>query len=225
MRWILAVAAVLFVASEGRAAQPPIPRTELAIHYRLGKAWTSLRIAGRDVEAMVDTGSTGLVVLATAIDAAGVRSKGKVRPFSYADGERFTGYAARAPILFTDPSSDIDIIVISAATCMPSLPRCPAAQSPVAPNATNFANYRINGPGGFQAILGLGLGSHPYPSFIGSGIKRWIVDTPHRKIILNPDDNDLAGFVFHHRVADRLGCGFSSARVPYRGRQEDLRPN
>jgi hypothetical protein len=49
MRWILAVAAVLFVAGEGRAEQPQIPRTELAIHYRQGKAWTNLRIAGRDV--------------------------------------------------------------------------------------------------------------------------------------------------------------------------------
>jgi hypothetical protein len=100
-------------------------------------------------------------------------------------------------VLFSkDASLTVPVMLATRATCVED-PYCPA-------ESVDFAHYRFGGKRGFGAILGIGMptpGAPPNP-FAAAGIKSWIVDWPNGKIILNPDDRDLDGFVVHRRIDD-----------------------
>jgi hypothetical protein len=189
----------------GRGGQ--IPRSEVDLHYRRvgggSVLWTTILVAGKAIDALVDTGSTALVVFSSALDEPQSLAKGPSTWTSYGDGERFDGQISRVPVLFSkDASSTVPVMLATSVKCVPLHPHCPA-------EGVDFTHYRFGGKGGFGAILGIGIGQDKQQPFAAAGIKRWIVDWPNSKIILNPDDRDLDGFVFHHRVVDRetiSGC-------------------
>jgi hypothetical protein len=205
------VAAWLLISGETLAGpkQSAISRSELSIQYRqvhgVTRAWTTLIINHKAVDVMVDTGSSGLVLLATALDDPQALPKGNRLYYTYGGGVRFDGRLSRVTVQFSpDVTATIPVAIMTSATCIPSHPHCEA-------EGVDFAHYRIAGPGGFGAVFGIGMRS--WNPFVEAGIKRWIVDTPNHRIVLNPDDRDLDGFVFHHRVAgaEDLKAGFENA--------------
>jgi hypothetical protein len=215
MRWMLAIAAAWLVvgleACLAAQSHPTtvLPRSELSIQYRQVRgitfAWTTLIISHKAIDVLVDTGSTGLVLLASAVDDPQALPKGNHVYYSYANGDRFDGRFSRVTVQFSqDVTATIPVALMTSATCIPSHPKCDVGG--------DFAQYRLGGPGRFGAVLGIGIRFSNNP-FVDAGISRWIVDIPHNRIVLNPDDRDLDGFVFHHRVAgaEHLKLGFESA--------------
>jgi hypothetical protein len=101
------------------------------------------------------------------------------------------------------------------ASCKPERPKCGAA-------GVKLADYRIASAGiagkGFQAILGIGIGSDRDPNpLLEAGAKRWIIEVPEigskapGRLILNPDDKDLFGFYF-----SSLSLHSSQLKMAYR---------
>jgi hypothetical protein len=199
---------MITVVTSARGSE--VPRSELDLHYRHAgrgfQLWTTMLVAGRAVDALVDTGSTGLVLLSSAIDQPQLLPKGPSMWTSYGDGERFGGHSSRVPIQFSkDASLTVPVLLATSVSCLPSLRHCPAERVDFAHYRIGGKGDRIGGEGGFGAILGIGMPTPwtaPNP-FAAAGIERWIVDWPNSKIILNPDDRDLDGFVFHNLIVDR----------------------
>ena len=210
--WLSGLAAllvVLFSMSPGVAVAGSTPsmtnRLELPLHFKFingtARLWTPISIGGsRTVEATIDTGSVGLLVLPSAItDTANLPNLGGFRS-SFGGGDSLIGLKTHATIAFGEngASADVPFGYITSAECIPQKPDCPAGKSA-------FQDYLIANEGlpgvGFKAILGVGMGSstigHPLTSI---GVSRWIVVIPIPgikdvgRLILNPDDADLAGF-------------------------------
>jgi hypothetical protein len=206
MKWLVLVVAAATMAVTS-AHWPVSPRSEVQLQYRrVGVAtypWTTILVAGKAVDAMVDTGSMGLVLLSSAVDAPNSLPKGASTHATYASGERYEGHLSRVTVLFSkDAKSSVPVMLATRVTCIPSHPHCTA-------EGADFAHHRIGGLGGFGAVLGIGSGTTSNP-FVAAGIKTWIVDVPNNKIVLNPDNRDLDGFIFHRRFPGRVnnisGC-------------------
>jgi hypothetical protein len=208
-----AVAAWLLFGGESLAGQTPsaISRSEISIQYRKvdgTRAWITLLINGKAVDALIDTGSNGLVLLASALDDPQALPKGNRVYYIYSSGDRFDGRLSRVSVQFSpDVTATIPAALMTSVVCIPTHPHCES-------EGVDFAHYRVVGPNGFGAVLGIGIGIRPLGNpFVDAGIKRWIVDIPNNRIVLNPDDRDLDGFVFHHRVAgaEHLKAWFENA--------------
>jgi hypothetical protein len=206
MKWLILVAATMMAVTSAHWRQVS-PRSELQLQYRrIGSAtypWTTILVAGNAIDAMIDTGSVGLVLLSSAVDAPNSLPKGASTHATYASGERYEGHLSRVTVLFSkDATSTVPVMLATRVTCIPTHPHCTAEN-------VDFAHHRIGGPGGFGAILGIGSGTTSNP-FVAAGIKTWIVDVPNNKIVLNPDNRDLDGFIFHRRFPGRVdnisGC-------------------
>ncbi len=202
----LAVFGLLVLASAPALAQNTAPltqRLELPMHYRFingtARLWVSISIgSGTAVEALLDTGSVGLLALSTAIADTGDLPDLGAFQTSFGSGDTLIGRQTHAEVSLGDASADMPFAVITATDCIAQRPDCAA-------NKMSFDDYRIANEGivgeGFKAILGIGPGrstaGHPLASI---GVSRWIVIIPIPgrqevgKLILNPDDSELAGF-------------------------------
>ncbi len=186
------------------------PRAEIPIHRRMlsnGETRFYVKVqvgAHTAMDAMFDTGSTGLRILASAIDAADYRESGYVRAYGYGSGVVYRGPLADTTISVDTVSlpKPIPIQVIRDVTCSAAKPNCPAAR-------VTAAQYRIGGDGlpgeGFPAIFGASLRSSAAPSAANNPLaaypaQRWIVSLPRPgdsapgTLILNPRDDEVAAF-------------------------------
>jgi len=213
---LLALAA-LTVASAAVAG----PRVEVPIHQATleggaPRYWVDLSIAGRPpIRAMLDTGSTGLRVLA--IDAEDLPEAGSsVREYGYTSGARFSGPIVKGPIALgaAHSAADVRLQRIDTVTCAKTRPDCPVEK-------VAAKDYRIGGRGerGFTAILGANMAEGDAPNPLKALADAWIIDLPTPgsdqpgKLILNPDAADRAGFTLvptDPKFADLRG-GFHDA--------------
>jgi hypothetical protein len=191
---LLALAA-LAVAQAAAAA----PRVEVPIHQAMleggaPRYWVDLSIAGRPpIRAMLDTGSTGLRVLA--IEAADLPVAGGVEEYGYTSGARYRGPIVKAAIALGEARADVRLQRVDTAACAKDHPDCPVDQVPA-------RDYRIGGRGarGFTAILGANMADGPAPNPLKALADAWIIDLPRSgsdqpgRLILNPDAADRAGF-------------------------------
>jgi hypothetical protein len=159
---------------------------------------------GTPIEAMLDTGSFGLRVMARALAPTQYEATGITRGYGYGSGVVLRGPLATAVVAIGDATTDapISIQVVQSVGCSQANPDCPATR--LAPG-----DYGIGGDGlrheGFDAIPGLSMRGSDAPgaavnplSVMGS--RRWIVILPGPgaaapgRLILNPGAGDLAGF-------------------------------
>jgi hypothetical protein len=157
---MLAIAAAWLVvgldASLAAQSHPTtvMPRSELSIQYRqvhgATYAWTTLIINYKAVDVLVDTGSNGLVLLASAIDDPQALPNGNHLHAIYNGGERFDGRLSHVSVQFSpDATATIPLALMTSVMCIPTRPHCPA-------EGVDFAHYRMAGPGGFGGVLGSG---------------------------------------------------------------------
>jgi hypothetical protein len=169
-----------------------------------------VKVGDRSIEAMLDTGSTGLRVLPAVVpgDLTGLPLE-----VTFALGNTMRGLAILKQVEIGSLSGPTPIEVIDGAGCRPDHPACNAL-----PQETDL---RIAGDGatahGFSAILGIGFSApdrdlpNPLELF---GAKQWIVDLPRPddakpgRIILNPDAATQAEFKLHKKYesGDVYGC-------------------
>ena len=196
-------------APDCRAAAKPkpkeYPRFEIPIERTVlldgvVRYWVPVTIGGSGpIPALLDTGSTGLLVLSRAVKKTSLRRLGRVS-YTYASGESLSGYLARAQVHVGSASTGVTVSfgVVETVKCVADKPKCSSAK-------LKPEDYGIGGDGvageGFQAILGIGPDQNVLANPLAfMGDKRWIIDLPlpgragPGTLILNPREPELAGF-------------------------------
>jgi hypothetical protein len=164
-----------------------------------------VRVAnGPKIEAMIDTGSFGLRVLARAVAATQYELTGIIRGYGFDSGVVLRGPLARALVTVGEAMTPtpINIQVAQSVSCRVTMPDCPAAR-------VTQDDYGIGGDGlpheGFDAILGLSMRVPDVPDaainpLLAMGAKKWIIILPKPgdagpgKLIINPSASDQLGF-------------------------------
>jgi hypothetical protein len=166
---------------------------------------------GAPIDAMLDTGSTGLNALPS-VDIASKPDK-SARPARtfYRNGVVLTGVTAPTRIsLGGRLEVTAAVSRTQAVTCAPDRPTCPAAS--IAP--TDYRIGAANPAEGFKAILGIGLraGAADNP-LTKIGGQAWIVvlplpgDAGPGKLILNPSPEERGRFTLFQLPRDPRGAG------------------
>ena len=156
------------------------------------------------IEAMLDTGSTGLRILPGAISPTNYAMTPRANEYGYGSGVKITGMIANASVDIGGTVTDepITIQVIQTVGCFENKPVCPASR--VAQTA-----YGLGGDGlpneGFKAIIGIsmplrGVNYDVVNPLLFLGQRIWVVILPlpgqstPGKLIINPNSEDVAGF-------------------------------
>jgi hypothetical protein len=206
----------LLLATPALARPDPAPRVEIPIReVDFGGARryvVTLQIDGQSVEAGLDTGSTGLRVLARALPAPALAASGGRTGYSYSSGVQFGGTAIRGDVAFGALHGEAPLMRIDKIGCKSEQPDCPAAH-------VDPASYGIQGDGvpgqGFAAILGVGLKEDKVANpFVALGARTWIVELPRPgnpagRIVLNPNADEIARYATLDMVDDgnnMIGC-------------------
>jgi hypothetical protein len=170
------------------------------------------------IDAVLDTGSTGLRVLSTALPERAYSASDQTSIMGFNSGDRLIGVIASAVVKIGQASTDaaIPFQIVRSVECLTRLPHCPASR-------VRFADYRLGGNGvprqGYGAIFGIKMrsadGVNP---LVQAGANSWIVTLPRPgetrpgMLILNPASGDRSGYTlfpvnggafFHDHIA---GC-------------------
>jgi hypothetical protein len=221
------LAGLLLSVASGVAARPaPLPRIEVPIGAVVlsdgARRYTiTLRIAGKEVIAGLDTGSTGLRVLHRGLPADAAGMAGPAGDYFYGSGTRFTGRTIDVAVgLGASPDVPLRVQRIDQVGCTRDKPDCPASHVAV-------DSFGIQGDGlpneGFAAIAGVGLKSDADPNlFEALGATRWIIELPRPgeatgRLILDPSDAEIADY---HRIKllgdDNMVAGCLAFAAPAR---------
>jgi hypothetical protein len=197
------IAFVLAAAMPGAAAAAPAaaPRAELPIREvdlsdGARRYTVTIRVADRDVEAGLDTGSAGLRLLPEALPAELARGGGAEIKAAYGSGSVFVGREVRAALTVGAAQGAVPVERVDSIRCVDEEPHCAVA---------GVAHPRIMADGlageGFAAILGIDLRDNPIPNPLPLlGIRRWIIELPRPgearpgRLILNPTEDEVAGY-------------------------------
>ncbi len=174
--------------------------------------WLWLTIGNeKPMKVLLDTGSSGLFVLASGLtDPDTLPVAGRVTA-SYDYGDVLLGRKSKSIIAFGKVKSlrPVRFGLVTSTDCAAAKPDCIASR-------TNFEDYRIVSEGiagqGYSAIagvsLGVDLGADPLPNPFTGVAQSWVIELPTPgqwtagKLILNPDERDLVGYQTFEVVSD-----------------------
>jgi len=210
IRWM--AAGLLFAAMiHGAAGADTLPRAELPIRAvtlsdGVRRYAVTIQVDGKPVEAGLDTGSTGLRLLPAALPPKTRGEHGEGVRYHYGSGVEFRGSAIKVELVFGSVAGKARVHKIEGIGCTERQPECPAAE-------LDAAEYHIQGDGlpgeGFDAILGIGFKPDAVPNpLIEMGVRQWIVelprpgDTASGRLILNPDDKEMARYAMFKLIGD-----------------------
>ena len=155
-------------------------------------------IGGKTIQAMLDTGSTGLRILSSAMPAQGYALQTTPSRAAYG-GPIVTGTVAQATVDIAGVSINTPIEVVDSITCEASHPGCDTA---------NIFGY--------DAILGVGMRGQDVPNPLSlTTSKRWIINLPPPgsgtgELILNPTDaTGYANVQLAHETASDVALGIT----------------
>ncbi len=209
--YVLAAMLALGCGSEASAKKrrsettPSPPRIEIPIARTVMSSgsvryWVPVMIGGiGPIRALLDTGSTGLLVLNRALEGKGFPKAGSF-VYGFDSNEILSGTINQARVRIGDLTSDgaVRFGVIRKTKCAPKKPKCSI-------DALKPGDYGIGGDGtageGFDAIIGIGLDhiliANP---LVAAHAGSWIVTLPqpgtsgNGTIVVNPTTADLEGF-------------------------------
>ena len=197
---LLASPAAAFAADR---VELPVRLVELSDGTR--RFGVPLTIDGRPVEAGLDTGSTGLRVMARALPDN--TAKGASTHYGYGSGTQLDGPVITSTVAFGALAGAAKVQRVDRLSCTADRPQCPVKRN------ADVATFGIQGNGivneGFAAILGVNLRSASAPNpFEALGVRRWIIELPRPgdpapgRIILNPSEADVAGYTSYRLLDD-----------------------
>ncbi len=187
------------------AARVEVPISQVKLPDGTIRYWVPVRVGrGKPIHAMLDTGSSGLRVLAAALSPGDYEETPQTQQYHYASGVTLEGPLARAAVrVGTLRAGKILVQVVKSVHCGARKAHCAAAH--LAPG-----QYRIGGDGlagqGFEAILGVSVRSPLTGAAVnplaGIGEQAWVVELPlptapadaHGTLLVNPTAADRAGF-------------------------------
>jgi hypothetical protein len=199
---ILAVGLLLGLAgaqSTGALAQTRIevPIREVVQSNGVHRYGVPITVGGVQIEAGLDTGSTGLRILPGVVPATAVQSSGHRTSYSYDNGVQFDGTMVEADMTI-GVSGKVKFEQIDKVGCKPGLRTCQAVT--VKPEEFGIQSGGLPNEG-FKAILGINMADDTAPNpLMAMGVKRWIIDLPRPgqgetgRIVLNPTDAEVADY-------------------------------
>ena len=200
---VVAIICAILAASEISASVPnEMQRSEIPIRERLLSDGTrryaiSVRIGSTPIVAGLDTGSSGLRVLADAVKPGDAEPSNKSASYGFDSGAQLKGVVAQTRLAIGDLSARTPVQLVRSVSCSPNKPQCPASR--ISPT-----QYGIQGDGipgqGFQAIIGISMaGSEIGTPLRSVGAKRWIIDLPRSseetgRLVINPSEDEVKGY-------------------------------
>lgn len=188
-------------AASAAAQGPPALRSvrEVVLANGTRRYVVPVKVGAVAIDAGLDTGSTGLRILPGVLSKMDTKDEGRGETYAYGSGAELRGVTGEGSVAVGAASGPSSVQLVRSVGCVTAKPRC--AVSRVA-----LAQYGIEGdslPGqGFKAILGINMSRTRIDNpFIALGVRRWIVELPQPgeqipgRIILNPTDADVAGFM------------------------------
>lgn len=201
---LLAIALLIPAGTALAADRVELPVRLVQLSDGARRFGVSMTIDGHPVEAGLDTGSTGLRVMARGVP--GNTAKGAPVHYGYGSGTQLDGPLATLPIAFGTVTGPVKLQRVDGLSCLSTKRDCPVKRN------GDPATFGIQGDGlpgqGFVAILGVNLRSASAPNpFEALGVRRWIVELPRPgeatgRIILNPSDADTVGFSTYRLLGD-----------------------
>jgi hypothetical protein len=156
------------------------------------------------IDAMLDTGSTGLRILQAAVPASAYAVTDRPSAYGYGSGVNLRGVIANASVAVGGAATGapIPVEIVRSVGCLNDNPNCPASRMPA-------EDYRIGGSGlakqGFMAIIGVNMGSADVVNPLNQiGAHSWIIILPKPgdhaagKLIINPEVSDRSGYALFH---------------------------
>jgi hypothetical protein len=208
IRRLLALSAFATLLASAATAQPAAPDTGVRAEVPVREVDLSdgtrryavpIRIGSVALDAGLDTGSTGLRVMPGVLTGSDAKVLHRAQTYSFGAGVKLEGDIAQAQLSFGALTGPGPVEVVREIGCVADQPRCAATHLPA-------KDFRIQGDGltgeGFEAILGVNMGGGDAANpFAAAGARRWIVELPRPgepggRIILNPTDAELDGYVF-----------------------------
>jgi hypothetical protein len=168
-----------------------------------------ITVGGSPVEAMLDSGSTGLRILPGTLPEGSFTPTPKADVYSYGSGAEYRGVIALAPMEIGGLKSaePATFQAIQTFGCMAPKPGCPVSK--VRPEKYGIGGNGISGAG-FRAIIGVNMADAPAKNpFYSVGARSWIIRLPKLgertpgKLILNPAPEETAGFT-RFRIQQRF---------------------
>lgn len=160
---LAAVVAILMATATGAgvslAVTPTPTPVAVPLNVERGRLVAEVAVDGsRPLRVVVDTGSSGLRVLADRVPAGGVARGVPARPYGYVSGIRLAGTTVRAPVRLggVPSAAPVPVELVTGTTCAPDQPRCAAANG----RRPDFMG------GGYDGVLGiapLSTGDVPNP--------------------------------------------------------------
>ena len=189
------------------AAEPPpapraeVPIREVALSDGTRRYAVPIAIGGTSIDAGLDSGSTGLRMVAPA-PPSGLRAGTHRTSYSYGSGTRLDGVRADADLSIGGIGGTSPVQLVTGTGCVSEKPDCPARRIP-------FSQYGVQGDGlpgeGFKAILGISMGEAEVPNPLERlGVRRWIIELPRPGdtapgwLVLDPTDQEVEGFMLLH---------------------------
>jgi hypothetical protein len=191
--------APLHPAQAQTPARSEVPIREVVLSDGTRRYGIPITVGGTQIEAGLDTGSTGLRVLPNVLAAADATGGGHDDRYSYGAGTEFTGEIGKGQLGIGGLAAISTLQLIHGVDCVQSNPHCPASR-------VSLAQFGVQGNGlageGFRAIIGVNMAEADVASPLTAlGAKRWIVELPRPgsgipgKLVLNPTDEELKDYV------------------------------
>ncbi len=177
-----------------------VPVREVVLSDGTRRYGVPIRVGGTEIEAGLDTGSSGLRILPGVVKPGDAQASSRQDSYSYGAGAKLVGVIGHAVVGVGQLSGATTVQLVQQVGCTIARPHCAAGSIPL-------SQYGVQGDGlpgeGFKAILGVNMGDAPAATlFKGIGARRWIIELPRPgeaasgRIILNPTDEEAAGYVF-----------------------------
>lgn len=155
----------------------------------------TVTIGRKQVSLLVDTGSTGLKVLASAVGDGNATPTGATGSSSYLSGLQISGREAQATLRLGDVTAhNQTVLLVDSLGCIDQVPDCEAAHGRT---PEEFG-------GVFDGILGIGLAerdqgvrgccANPMAGLTNNGAFTVHFDEQHPELVLNPDRKTLEHF-------------------------------
>jgi len=194
--WSLAlVLAAALPAQAQTRSEVPIRQVDLSDGER--RYAVMLKLGGTQIEAGLDSGSTGLRILPGVLQPGDAKGGGGSDHYAYGSGTEFVGETGKGLLTIGGASGAISVQLIKTKQCVDRQPNCPASKIPM-------EQFGIQGSGipgaGFKAIFGINMSDAEIDSPLSAiGVKRWIIELPRAaaetgRLILNPTDEEVKDY-------------------------------
>lgn len=198
-----------------------VPIYQVATRAGCLRYFVQVGLGNSTVDAMLDTGSVGLRVLAKALFATDFSCNGKTTHYGFASGAQLNGDLSHAFVSIGELAAGTRQVQFQ---LVRSLSRSVWARN-YDESYLNSRDFRFGGRvsegGGFAGIFGINIApmrdvTNP---LIALGVKRWIVRLPQPddhlpgELILNPDAGEMQGFTLFNLRSSRVGAAVTGCLV------------